>query len=559
MFDVFSNTWPKLSPRASHKCLAIFLIFLLPTLGSAEIPRSGQNKDRVENWNQFQLDPLRFRKQPIEKVDKNGHSINGIISSPFGRHDIETGRFYEIKLRVRSELTKGYAETLTEIAPRRESNLEEETGITANLTDFLDPVEFSAKGLQPIFSLKGFEDKNLMKAALDETPWDSDYWPVFQGGLGARYAVSEYSHGEKTWDEYFTLTHGENSLGKVIKRGNALEIEGLSPSEKYDLLIGSPEIDSDSETGFLTSYVWNEGRRYRKPDGSVEEWMGICHGWAPASFMMPRPRKVISVKSQSAGRLRFFPDDLKGLASLLWATAPPAGKVLGSRCNKKASEITRDPANGRIIDHECFDVNPGVWHLAVVNQIGQARRSLVMDASWDYEVWNQPVSGYSYRYFNPQTGAKVGTLKDAMVSKAEFKADKFAKYRSVNSQSFVGIEMIVTYVKEVTPDHSETDSPARDRVVNAKYLYDVELDKNEEIIGGEWYQDQHPDFIWLPAANARALSLGDPYLPNTGRWNPSTKLPDFWRQIAIASALRFGQPLASILEPLLDEAHGKGD
>ena len=532
-----------------NKGAAVFLITFVSSFSLAQI----------ENWDLFERDPVKFRGLPIYKVDQAGHPINGIMASPFGRHDIESGEFREKKLKARSGLTQdGFGDT-SDIVRRSGPDFEEEVGITAGLTDFLDSAEFQAKNIKPIFSLKGFEEKNLMKMSLDETPWDSDFWPVFQGGLGSRYAVSEYIHGEKTWDEYFALTHGENSLGHVIKRGNETEMENLSPSEKYDLLIGNPEINSDSDTGFLTSYVWNEGRKYKKLDGSVEHWMGICHGWAPASFMVPRPRRVISVESLSAGRLQFFPDDLKGLASLLWANGPAPAKVLGSRCNKKESEIARDPENGRIIDHACWDVNPGVWHLALVNQIGQAKRSMVMDASWDYEVWNQPISAYSYRYFNPQTGATVGSLKDATVLKPEFKADKFAKYRSLNSRSFVGIEMKVTYVKEVNPDHNETDSPAQDRVVVAKYLYDIELDANEDIIGGEWYQDQHPDFIWLPAASARAVSVGDPYLPDTGKWNPSMKLPEFWRQIAIASAVRFGQPLASILEPLIEDAHGKGD
>ena len=36
----------------------------------------------------------------------------------------------------------------------------------------------------------------------------------------------------------------------------------------------------------------------------------------------------------------------------------------------------RVPA-GRILDPECFKVNPGTFHLAVVNQLGIAGRSLV--------------------------------------------------------------------------------------------------------------------------------------------------------------------------------------
>jgi len=49
----------------------------------------------------------------------------------------------------------------------------------------------------------------------------------------------------------------------------------------------------------------------------VETWMGICHGWAPASYMLARPRRTLSLKSPDGVLIRFFPSDVKALASLL--------------------------------------------------------------------------------------------------------------------------------------------------------------------------------------------------------------------------------------------------
>ena len=51
----------------------------------------------------------------------------------------------------------------------------------------------------------------------------------------------------------------------------------LSPAEKYDLLVG------DANYG-LTKQMWNAGKGYHDRYGSVESWMGYCHGWAPAAY-----------------------------------------------------------------------------------------------------------------------------------------------------------------------------------------------------------------------------------------------------------------------------------
>ena len=43
--------------------------------------------------------------------------------------------------------------------------------------------------------------------------------------------------------------------------------------------------------------MWSEGKQYWERYGSVETWMGICHGWAAASFMMDRPQKKVTLKA----------------------------------------------------------------------------------------------------------------------------------------------------------------------------------------------------------------------------------------------------------------------
>lgn len=198
--------------------------------------------------------------------------------------------------------------------------------------------------------------------------------------------------------------------------------------------------------------------------------------------------------------------------------------------------------------------------MAIVNQIGVSKRSMVIDATFDYEVWNQPVQSYSYKYFNPQTLKPVANLEDAKVAISEFSKDKFKKFRSKNAAFVVGISMDMTYVVETEPSHKKTDSEANDNLTTASYQYDLELDAEGNIIGGEWYNNTHPDFLWTPTPNAKAKTPGDQMLARSGaddaRWNGSEAMPREWQDVAKRTS-QGGAPLATIVEALLKLSNGR--
>jgi hypothetical protein len=279
--------------------------------------------------------------------------------------------------------------------------------------------------------------------------------------------------------------------------------------------------------------------------------MGICHGWSPASYMLARPTKAITLKNPRNIPITFYPADIKALASLLWANAPSSTKFIGGRCNDK--EPQADPTTGRTLSSQCFDTNPGTWHLAMVNQIGVNKRSLVLDATFDYQVWNQPAYGYSYTYFNPQTDTAVHTLAEAKVAIANYTNDKFKKYRSPQAVAVVGIEMSVSYVVETRPSQRDTDNPSYDAIRKVAYLYDLELDANGKIIGGEWYQNPHPDFLWTPAKTMHAQTRYEAQA--TGSWKATDALPASWQSAAKSAAAGQIAPLALIVEHLIQFAN----
>ncbi len=391
------------------------------------------------------------------------------------------------------------------------------------------------------FGLQSMESSGLKSARLRTTPWSCDYWAICRGILGKRYADPGFPQSTD-WKECYDYVQSR-SVASILASGNAAAIDLLSPAEKYDILVG----DSNYT---LTKKMWAEGRYYYERNGSVATWMGICHGWAPAAYMLPRPTGTVRVLAADGHTwLTFYPSDIKGLASLLWAKVPSRSKFIGGRCNETNPPV--DPQNKRILSDRCFDTNPGTWHLAVVNQIGASGRSMVIDATFDYEVWNQPMVGYQYWYFNPQRMVYQNNLSAATVSKNSFTNDKFAKYRSPQTDSMVGIVMDVSYTVETAPNHSTTDSPSADSITKVRYFYDLELDFSGRIIGGEWYLNRHPDFLWTPPPGARAQTSSEP----GGSWPDGQPVPSNWRSAAASASNASSSPLAAIVERLIELAN----
>ena len=109
--------------------------------------------------------------------------------------------------------------------------------------------------------------------------------------------------------------------------------------------------------------------------------------------------------------------------------------------------------------------------------------------------------------------------------------------------------MQVRYMVETAPEQRDSDGPNYDAVNTVIYKYDLELNAEGRIIGGEWFTGKcHPDFLWTPPQNARATSPADQQA--TGSWEANQVLPQSWRRAGISAASR-GMPLAKVVEALI--------
>ena len=474
-------------------------LLVVSTLSLVSATAMAANCKAPVNLKDFHKDPKAFLNAPVIKLDKNCKAVS---KSYFSQTQIESKEFIKIKDLQRSQqchtTNNGASKIcLTDIAPGQDVIQGrapiESIDRAENLVDNYDSLE----------TLE--EMKEYSEGEVDKQPWSDWYWPIAVGQLSFRYAdenfVEAYEYADLDEDGIWPFVNEYHEQHQATPA----DIAKLSPSEKYDILMGDANYT-------LTKKMLLAGKGYYDQYGKVESWMGLCHGWAPASYMLPRPIKTINVKAaDGVTEIPFRPSDLKALGTLQWSTGASSTKFIGGRCNTKDPET--DPDNGRILDQECFDNNPGTWHKAVVTQVGKNQKPFVMDATYDYEVWNHPVTAYELSFFNPKTMDEYVDLAEAKVAMAEFDNDKFKKYRSSNAKYVVGVMMEVEYLVETMPSGADTDHEYNDDFHSAYYVYDLELDQYGRIIGGEWYSNKHPDFLWTPYEGTSAESILDQYLP----------------------------------------------
>ncbi len=379
-----------------------------------------------------------------------------------------------------------------------------------------------------------FELDHYKSGSAQTIPWSGHYWPFYDGGIGVRFGDQRFPHSQN-----FSVNFKYYRNNYLKNPRNIKNYDELSPAEKYDLMV-------NDKAWSLTDASWAVGRRYYQTAGRVETWMGLCHGWAPAAIAIPEPKRVFKVDVPSLnGPMKLYPDDVKALVTQLWASARIGATFIGSRCDDKKP---RTDSQGRILKRDCFDTNPATWHIALLNHLGRMRKSFIFDATYDFEVWNQPIASYTLRYFNPKTRHVTSNLKSAMIPYLEFTNDRYRKYRTTNVQNIVGVQMNLNYVVERLPNLREM--VGQPRVTQVTYYYDLELDRHGEVIGGEWYQNAHPDMLWKTHTHQpRATNE-----PQDSNWSGSFPIPNELA-ILVQKASTANQPLSAIVDQLVEWSH----
>lgn len=377
------------------------------------------------------------------------------------------------------------------------------------------------EGRREIQTLREITSLGLNQAQTGIDLWSGSYWPHYQGLLGARYQDVNYLSlmmREVQYKEYKDLVD-KNPLYSVRDSSK------LSPAEKYDLLVGDPLMS-------LTKYSWEIGKK-ALVGSKVPTWRGLCDGWASASQMMPRPVNPVTVMTPNGSPLTFTHDDIKALGSLLYARNQGPTIFLGKRC--------RSPL--LFVSDACQETNPGAFHKALANRVGQMKKTFIADISPGSEVWNYPVKSYQFTYYNVFTDQESPNYLEVMESFDKKKGFKGVSSRHKDTKYIVGVVAKVNYTDMRPADLAGADNLRLDKTLEKVYEYDLELDFNGKILGGYSYSKNLPDFVWAPNDVTYPLSDAE-----------EKKVPVTRAEIIKQSqeAAKDGQPLAIIVKSLFE-------
>ena len=377
------------------------------------------------------------------------------------------------------------------------------------------------KNITPLFtSVIEIHEKGLSKSQLDLEFWTGSFWPMAAGLVAGRLADQKFLK-ESDWKAKLEFIKS-NPAPTYVPINNHL----LSPSEKYELLIG----DSGN---VLSNFMWRKGQDMMDKFDEIFPWAGMCDGMAMAAINLPRPKKAVALWSiDGKNKIKFYPEDIKALGTLLFKQGRYPHIVIGQRCSEEPPTFSE---NGRYSKPECFNTNPGTFHIALANQIGRGRRSFVMDSTAGVEIWNFPILGYEFKYFNPQTLYYSDNPKQAIIHIGEFTNDIFSQTRSPNTTYVVGVDINLNILKDRKALFINLEGPEHNASSTTSYRYDLELDQKGNILGGEWYGHAHPDFLWI--ANKGAIAKGPLDGQLKGKWDPKKELfPQTWVEPAIRSS-----------------------
>lgn len=272
--------------------------------------------------------------------------------------------------------------------------------------------------------------------------WSSDYWGLIRGGINYRW----YSQTP----EGFNLKSPD--LKEALKMSQE-ELKTLSPSEKFDLFRGKYDYPLKNKVSKIAS-----PRR--------KEWEGICHGWAMAALnhSEPVPR---TVTNPDGLQIPFGSSDIKALLSYYYAYKydPDTTHQMGRRCYGK-NYCTKE------------DMNAGAFHIVIANRVGLEKNSFIADIENKHEVWNQVVKDYDSEILEADLPPSFDSAKGTK---------KVVRIRNK-------VRVVFNIVKNSWMPALGTPNQTYKELL---YEYDLDLDRNDNIIGGKWRSKVRPDFLWM--------------------------------------------------------------
>ncbi len=309
------------------------------------------------------------------------------------------------------------------------------------------------------------------KGFLKFHPWPGHYWPNKQGGLSYRWNWNAVGDNDRARFTYPILTSEEVRSQR--------DLSYLSPIEKYEVYNGDYNFPMTRQERDDTEVMTRR---------DIPHWYGKCDGWAPAAYTYKSPGSF-STTSKDGLKMSFGAADIQGLLTLFLQQSQSYSYFVSRRCELDEREllgrlnsgaITREQYYSILESADCQGVNPGSLHILLANLITLRNTPFVADVDRFVAVWNQPVYGY-------QSIA------------VETRTSNFKEPYAPGTKKTILVETQMFYTQEIdqTWDRVAMPNPAAQAFRN--YRYWLELDRNDNIIGGTWESEDRPDFLWRQA------------------------------------------------------------
>lgn len=334
-----------------------------------------------------------------------------------------------------------------------------------------DPSALPVEGIpggKLVKSLARLEELKLFGRVLSvnesSLPWSSSYFPTWYGGVAGRWQDNLVLLSLRSLRGQSMI---EEEEARTLLGTNPASTRGLAPTEKYDLAVGDYQFHSTAfearERGHNTPSIF----------GTTPFWAGYCNGVAESAVRHREPFREVDVINPDGQRVRFHPNDVKALLALAYIRSGHGVWVLGYRCNylKTSTEA-------------CKDVNAGTFVIALLNRIGLARESFVIDKEPLLPVINVGVSDARVDITRPPYDPPKGT-----------RAAKLVDVRMEIGASSTQLGYGDANVADETPGVFKKVGLRRERLT---YSATLALDARGDIIGGAWSApEMHgPDMVW---------------------------------------------------------------
>lgn len=293
-------------------------------------------------------------------------------------------------------------------------------------------------------------------------PYADAQWLYFRAGIAYRWRSRDRAYAANTGPGNWALFQIESPARERALQMRRTELAELSPAEKYDLARGRYDYP-------LTRSVLDDPMVNPFADRSS----GICHGTAAAMIAQQEPLAV-EVLNPDGIRVPFTATDIKALIGQAYVSNRLHTAMLGRAC-RGAPDGVPDVAG-------CLDVNAGAFHIALANLIGRQGQPFIAEIDAAAAVWNYPVQGYASEVIE-ESGPAWRSAKGSA--------------RRVRVSTTLSLTDIASIPGERSGNPASARASAPPTEPPYRIDYWLELDTRGHIIGGEWLNDTHPDYLWL--------------------------------------------------------------